>query len=188
MKTRFFLLTLLFMVAICGTNVQAQNSADAKKVLVAYFSRSGNTRTVANQIKDLTGGDIFEIRVAKPYPTEYRQCTEVAKKEKEADARPALKEKVGDMNVYDVIFVGYPNWWGTAPMAIWTFLESYNLSGKTVIPFCTHGGGGEQNCFKDFVKHTGKATAKKGFIINGANASSARPQVEKWLREVGVIK
>ena len=92
------------------------------------------------------------------------------------------------MTSYDVIFVGYPNWWGTMPMPILTFLESYDLNGKVVIPFCTHGGGGEQNCFKDFVKHIGKADSKQGFLIGGGQASSARPQVESWLKGLKLIQ
>lgn len=184
MKTNFLLFTLIAMVMMSGTTVNAQNNSKAKKVLVAYFSWSGNTRIIAEQIRELTGGELFEIRTSKPYPEVYRQCTEAAKKEKEADIRPELATKVSNIEDYDVIFIGYPNWWGTAPMAIWTFLESYDFSGKTVIPFCTHGGGGEQNCFQDFGKHTGKATTRKGFITGGGSANSARPQVEKWLQEV----
>ena len=167
---------------------KAQKNTSGKKVLIAYFSRSGNTKAVANHIKNLTGGDLFEIEVAKPYPAEYHACTEVAKKEKEANAQPELKTKVKNMEEYDIIFIGYPNWWGTMPMPILTFLESYKLDGKIVIPFCTHGGGGEQNCFKDFVKNTNKAVNKKGFLVSGGMAESARPQVEKWLREIDVIK
>lgn len=187
MKTRIISLIVIAMTTL-GMNVQAQNSSADKKVLVAYFSRSGNTRAVADHIKNLTGGDMFETQVAKPYPEEYHACTEVAKKEKEDNARPTLKNKVENMASYDVIFVGYPNWWGTMPMPILTFLESYDLSGKVVIPFCTHGGGGEQNCFKDFVKHIGKADSKKGFLISGGQASSARPQVESWLKGLKLIQ
>lgn len=187
MKTKIVSLIVIVMTTL-GMNVQAQSSSTDKKVLVAYFSRSGSTRAVANHIKDLTGGDLFEIQVAKPYPEEYHACTEVAKKEKEDNARPALQAKVDNMASYDVIFVGYPNWWGTMPMPIFTFLESYDLSGKVVIPFCTHGGGGEQNCFKDFVKHTSKAENKKGFLVSGGQAASSRPQVESWLKGLKVIQ
>ena len=146
-------------MATFSMNVEAQKTSNGKKELVAYFSRSGNTKAIANHIK-----------------------------EKNDNARPELKEKVKNMEEYDIIFIGFPNWWGTMPMPILTFLESYKLEGKIVIPFCTHGGGGEQNCFKDFVKNTSKATNKKGFITSGGSASSARPQVEKWLKEIDVIK
>jgi hypothetical protein len=187
MATKYFFIIATIMTTL-NMNAEAQKATNGKKVLVAYFSLSGNTKAVANHIKELTGGDLFEIEVAKPYPSDYHTCTEVAKKEKEANARPELKTKVKNMEEYDIIFVGFPNWWGTMPMPILTFLESYKLEGKIVIPFCTHGGGGEQNCFKDFVKNTSKATNKKGFLSSGGMAGSARPQVEKWLREIGIIK
>ena len=187
MKTRIISLIVIAMTTL-GMNVQAQNSSADKKVLVAYFSRSGNTRAIADHIKSLTGGDMFEIQVAKPNPEEYHACTEVAKKEKEDNARPTLKTKVENIASYDVIFVGYPNWWGTTPMPILTFLESHDLNGKIVIPFCTHGGGGEQNCFKDFAKHIGKADSKKGFLVSGGQASSSRPQVESWLKGLKLIQ
>lgn len=177
---------LIVMFVMVGLEVNAQEAGRAKNVLVAYFSWSGNTRVVAEQIRELTGGDLFEIKTVKEYPEEYRPCTEVAKKEKEADARPELQGKLENLSRYDVVFVGYPNWWGTAPMAVWTFLGSYDWTDKTLIPYCTHGGGGEQNCFKDFVKHKGKAQAKKGFITNGGRVNVARPQVEKWLAEIGL--
>lgn len=184
MKTKQFLWTLITVCVMWTLNGNAQGQNETKKILIAYFSWSGNTQVIAKQIQELTGGELFEIQTAKPYPEEYRPCTEVAKKEKEANARPALKTKPENLDAYDIIFVGYPNWWGTAPMVIWSFLENYDLEGKTVIPFCTHGGGGEQNCFKDFVHHTGKAETKKGFITNGSGVKSARPQVEKWLHEI----
>lgn len=174
------------MWAMTGLEAGAQHAASAKKVLVAYFSWSGNTRKLAHQIQELTGGDLFEIETVKAYPTEYRACTEYAKREKEADARPALKSKVEDMNAYEVLYVGFPNWWGTAPMAIWSFLEAYDLTGKTVIPFCTHGGGGEQKCFSDFARHAGKAVLKKGFVCPGGMVEDARPKVEQWLEETGM--
>lgn len=183
-----YLLIIATIMGTFNTETKAQKDSFGKKVLIAYFSHSGNTKAIANHIKNLTGGDLFEIEVAKPYPTEYRACTEVAKKEKETNARPELKTKVKNMEEYDLLFIGYPNWWGTMPMPILTFLESYKLDGKIVIPFCTHGGGGEQNCFKDFVKNTNKAVNKKGFLTSGGMAASARQQVEKWLREIDVIK
>ena len=100
-----------------------------------------------------------------------------SQKEQETNLRPELKNNINNLADYDLIFIGYPNWWGSAPMVIWTFLESHDLNGKTVIPFCTHGGGGEQNCFKDFNKHIGNANTKKGFLTNGSQAADA---VRKW--------
>ena len=153
MKTMYFLIIATVM-ATFSMNVEAQKTSNGKKVLIAYFSRSGNTKAIASHIKELTGGDLFEIQTAKPYPADYHACTEVAKKEKNDKALPELKEKMKNIEEYDIIFIGFPNWWGTMPMPILTFLESYKLEGKIVIPFCTHGGGGEQSCFRDFVKFT----------------------------------
>ena len=145
---------LAFCVAACGgaaeqpasapatktETAQPANNTQGKKVLVAYFSHTGNTEKVAQFIQSKTGGDLFKIETATPYSNVYREVTEVAKQEKADDARPALKNTVADMAQYDVIFVGYPIWWYTAPMAIGTFAESYDFSGKTVITFCTSGG------------------------------------------------
>ena len=97
-------------MATFSMNVEAQKTSNGKKVLVAYFSRSGNTKAIANHIKELTGGDLFEIQTAKPYPADYHACTEVAKKEKNDNARPELKEKVKNIEEYDIIFIGFPNW------------------------------------------------------------------------------
>lgn len=183
MKFKLYAVLTLMMT---GMKMNAQKPAEMKRALVAYFSWSGNTKVVAGQIAELTGGELFEIKTVENYPEEYRPCTEVAKKEKNENARPQLKGKVAGMEQYDVVFVGFPNWWGTAPMAIWTFLEGYDWQGKTVVPFCTHGGGGEQNCFSDFAKHVGKTKTKKGFIANGGRVNGARPKVEKWLHEIGI--
>ena len=188
MKTSPFLSVILAMILMTSTNVYAQKAETSSKTLIAYFSWSGNTRTIAKQIQELTKGDLFEIQTVTPYPKEYRPCTEVAKKEQETNLRPELKNNVDNLADYDLIFIGYPNWWGSAPIVIWTFLESHDLNGKTVIPFCTHGGGGEQNCFKDFNKHIGNANTKKGFLTNGSQAADARPKVEKWLQKTGIIE
>ena len=108
------------------------------KILIAYFSHSGNTKVVANSIKENIGGDIFEIKTSLSYPTSYNAVVDKAKKEQNANDRPELISHVENMDSYNVIFIGYPNWWGTIPMAEFTFLEEYNFSGKTIIPFCTH--------------------------------------------------
>ena len=151
MKLKTLLLTMMAMI---GMSYSAM--AQKPKVLIAYFSWSGNTKEIANQIQEITGGDLFEIKTVTPYSSNYNQCVETAKQEKEKNTRPAIQGKVANMSDYDVVFIGYPNWWGTMPMAVLTFMESYDFSDKTLLPFCTHGGGGAQQCFKDFAKHTKK--------------------------------
>ena len=112
----------------------------AKKILVTCFSHSGNTRVIANQIHGLVGGEIFEIVSVNPNPTDYDTVVEQARKELKASHRPKLKSKLENVKPYDAIFVGYPNWWGTFPMPVATFLEETDFTGKTVVPFCTHEG------------------------------------------------
>ena len=120
MKKRLILATIAAF-AVSGAGAQPQQPS--KKVLVAYFSHSGNTREVARQIGEATGGDLFEIRAEKEYPRDYKECTLEAQKELRAGARPKLAE-IPDLSAYDTVFLGYPNWWGTMPMPVHTFLES----------------------------------------------------------------
>jgi flavodoxin len=120
--------------------LNAQSQTGTKKILVAYFSWSGNAKALAGLIAQETGGDLFEIKTAKTYPESYNECIEVAKQEQSNNARPVLSGSVADMAQYDTIFLCCPNWWGTLPMGVFTFLESYDFSGKTMYPLVTHGG------------------------------------------------
>ena len=119
MKLKTLLLTMMAMI---GMSYSAM--AQKPKVLIAYFSWSGNTKEIANQIQEITGGDLFEIKTVTPYSSNYNQCVETAKQEKEKNTRPAIQGKVANMSDYDVVFIGYPNWWGTMPLAVLTFMES----------------------------------------------------------------
>lgn len=166
-----------------------------KKCLIAYFSRKGqnyvsgrlvdlkvgNTEVVANMIQKITGGVLFHIESVTAYPQDYTEATEVAKNELRAKARPKLTRQVENMGTYDVIFLGYPNWWGTLPMPMFTFLENYDFSGKTIIPFCTHEGSGMGHSEKDIAKACPNATVLKGIAIHGTNASSAESDVSSWI-------
>lgn len=160
-----------------------------KKVLVAYFSWSGNTKYAAQYIAKKVGADEFEIIREKPYPTEYTPCTEDAKAEKEAGERPTIKGKVENMAQYDVVFVCVPVWWYTAPMPVFTFLEQYNLKGKTVIPFCT-AYSGPSSTLKDIVKATPDSDHRDGICIvtkeqNAQGMESKTAKIDKWLGEIG---
>lgn len=108
------------------------------KILVAYFSWGGTTQRMAQEIANQTEAELFRIEPTVPYPTDYTECTEVALEERDNDARPAIAGKVENWEQYDIIFIGSPVWWHTAPMIIATFAESYDFSGKTVVPFCTY--------------------------------------------------
>ncbi|GAF26210.1 flavodoxins [Moorella thermoacetica Y72] len=160
------------------------------KILVAYFSRTGNTEVIANLIHESVGGDIFKIVTVDPYPTDYNACVEQARKELESNYRPKLATRVENMESYDVIFLGYPNWCGTMPMAVFTFLEEYNFSGKTIIPFCTHEGSGLGNSVRDIARLCPNSTLLDGLAIRGSNVRSAQTQkdVADWLRKIGMAE
>lgn len=155
-----------------------------KKMLVVYFSHSGNTKVVANVIKEKAGGEIFEIKTVESYPSEYNAVVDKAKKEQNADARPRLVSAVQDMNTYDVVFVGYPNWWSTMPMGVFTFLESYDFSGKTIAPFCTHEGSGMGRSVRDIKKLCPGANVLDGLAIRGGSVQKAKNDVEAWLQKI----
>jgi len=166
-----------------------------KKVLVVFFSHTGenyavgnitkgNTHIVAEMIADATGGRLFEIVPETEYPKTYNACVEVAKKEKEAGARPAIKGDVA-VEAYDVVFIGYPNWWGDLPMPVYTFIEKHDWQGKTVVPFCTHEGSGLSATEKYIADVCRGATVGKGLAVKGSTAQNKQEQAKKtvlsWL-------
>jgi flavodoxin len=157
-----------------------------KKILVAYFSHSGNTKCLAELIHKNIGSDIFEIKTVESYPAEYDAVVEVAKKEHDSGFRPKLATKVKDVSSYDVVFIGYPMWWYTTPMAVFTFLETYDLSGKTVIPFCTHEGSGLNGSLKDIKALCPKSKVLEGLAIRGSSANSAQNEVSAWIKMLGL--
>jgi len=171
-----------------------------EKCLIAYYSREGNnyvsgkivnlpignTKVVANMIQEMTGGDLFRINTVKSYPEDYAETTDVAKKEQDDNARPQLSSYVDNMDSYKLIFLGYPNWYGTMPMSVFTFLEKYDFSDKTIIPFCTHEGSGLGRSEKDIAKLCPKATLLKGLAIHGSRVSAAKIDVTNWLNKLGM--
>ncbi|MFX1252914.1 MAG: flavodoxin [Promethearchaeota archaeon] len=173
-------------------------NAGEKKTLIAYYSRRGNnyvsgkiinlqignTEVIAKMINEIKGGEMFCIDTINPYPEDYEETTEVAKLEKRSNARPKLKNQVSDMNAYDIIFLGYPNWWGTMPMVVHTFLESYDFSGKTIIPFCTHEGSGLGKSVRDITKLCPKAEVVNAIAFHGGSVAKAKGEVEKWLKKL----
>ena len=179
-------------------NTSKNKNMKDKKILVAFFSHTGenygvgnltkgNTHIVAEMIAEATGGQLFEIVPEKSYPKTYNACVETAKQEKNAGARPAVK---GDIRTedYDVIFIGYPNWWGDMPMPVYTFLEKHDWTGKHVIPFCTHEGSGLSST-EQYVANTCKgATTGKGLALKGTTAQNSREQARKavstWLEKL----
>lgn len=153
-------------------------------ILVVYFSWSGNTRHVAEYIARQTGGTLFRIEPEKPYPSEYVPCTEVAKAEKEQNARPAIRDRVEDWDSYDTVFIGCPVWWWTAPMIINTFAESYDFTGKTVVPFCTYASTYRDETLARIVELTPDARHLKGFGAIDRNTDG----ITEWLEKIKLLK
>ncbi len=168
-----------------------------KKCLIAYFSREGNntvggrivnlpvgnTKIIAMMIQEMTEGDVFRIDTVKPYPEDYTETTSVARKELKGHARPELSGHVEDMETYDVVILGYPNWWGTMPMAVFSFLEEYDFSGKTIMPFCTHEGSGLGQSVSDIARICSQSTILEALAVRGGDAKRARNEVSEWLRK-----
>lgn len=167
-----------------------------RKPLIVYYSQKGenywngqiknlakgNTEIVAEMIAGLTGGDLFEVQTVQDYAADYYACTDQAKAELQQNARPALKRLPEHLEQYDTIFVGYPNWWGTMPMVLFTLLEGIDLSGKRILPFCTNEGSGMGRSESDLRKLCPGAIVEQGLSIHGAEAAASKPKVERWLQ------
>ncbi len=164
---------------------KSAENQDSTKSLVVYFSYSGNTEKVAQLIAQGTSSDIFEIVPEKAYPEDYDECVDLASEEKAANARPAIKNDVENIDQYDTIYVGYPCWWGTSPMVIFTFLESHDFSGKTIIPFTTHGGSGFGSSISDISNVVKGATVNEdGLSIQDTNVDNCEGIVSDWLESL----
>ena len=178
------------------TSEDAAGKPTASKTLVAYFSRAdenydvgvvekGNTEIIAEMIADEVGADTFRIQTVAAYPESYDECTAIAKQEREQGARPELSSTIANFDDYDEIYLGYPIWYGDMPMVVYTFLESYNFAGKTIIPFCTHGGSGLAGTVGSIQAACSGAAVLDGLAIAGTTAQNdpedARDAVRMWL-------
>lgn len=166
-----------------------------KKKLIVYFSLKGqtyidgdivflpvgNTEVVAKKIQSMTDSDLFEIKTVDEYPEDHMVTIDVAKRELKNNARPELTNTVENMDSYDVIYLGYPNWWGTFPMAVFTFLESYDFSGKTIFPFCTHEGSALVNSERDIKKLCPNAKVLSGLAIRGGSVKTSDNRIKSWI-------
>ncbi|MBO5073619.1 MAG: NAD(P)H-dependent oxidoreductase [Eubacterium sp.] len=174
---------LIAGLALPAGNVSAASKSKKKKVLIVYFSATGTTKGAAKKIKKATGGKLYQIKAAKPYTKadlNYDNDDCRANKEQKNDSiRPKVKGKVKKIRKYDVIFVGYPIWWSKEPMIIRTFLESYNLKGKKIIPFCTSGGSGISGSMKGI-----RAAAKGAKVVKGKDLTDVSyKSVKKWVKK-----
>ncbi len=200
-----------------GTEAEApENTADGvgtSNILIAYFSRvgnmdfdedidavtsasvnmdgsnvSGNAQLLAEMAQETTGGDLFFIETVEKYPAEYRGTTDQAKTEQNDDARPGLSSHVENMDVYDTIVLIYPNWWGTLPQPVVTFLEEYDFSGKTILPLCTHEGSKMGRSESDIASICPEAQLLDGLSVRGSDAGSAQTEVEEWINNSGILE
>ena len=162
---------------------QAEESADA--ALIAYFSWSGNTEAVAQEIQAQTGADLFEIVPAEPYTDDYNELLDIAQEEQSSDARPAIAETV-DLSGYDTVFLGFPNWWGDMPMILYTFLDEYDLSGKTIVPFNTSGGSGFSGSLDTIAEMEPDAEVTEGISLGSGEAEDCEDEVAEWLANMGM--
>lgn len=198
--------------AIAETAVLAQPQkalAQDGKVLVVYFSvpetdgvdassgasrviadgkLQGNTQYVASVIQQLTGGELFEIKTVHTYPGLHKELIDAAKKENEDNARPKLATHITDLNDYDVVFIGFPNWWYDMPMPLYTFFDEYDFSGKTIVPFCTHGGSRFSQAVQTIRKLEKEATVLDGYAISRDRVGESKPNVLNWLKRIGMTE
>ena len=188
------------LIALALVGLLSVGMASAKS-LVVYYSRvdenygvgtitEGNTAVIAKMIAKATGADTYEIKTVKAYPKNYRECTDVAKKELRENARPAIQAGSPYLSSYDTIFLGYPIWWGDLPMCVYTWLEANDLSGKRVIPFCTHEGSGTAGTPSSLkAKLKGATVEQNGLAVRGSVAQNKRSEAQKsvdtWLKKVG---
>lgn len=195
---RFLILFTALIISLTGCSSPSAGSSDpagsasqpssaaSPKILVAYFSRTGNTGKLAETIQSDVGGDLFEIKTVKTYPEEYDAALAEATEEKNNHARPELAVSVEGMESYDILLVGYPIWWGDTPMAVLSFLESYDLTGKTVVPFCTYGSSGAGNSVNSIRASASGAAVLDGFGIVGSEAGAAGDAVHQWLETLSL--
>ena len=185
------IVTMLAAAALTGASA-------AEKSIVVYFSHTGenyavgnitkgNTAKVAKVIAAKTGSELYEIKEAQPYPVEYQACVELAKRELRSGARPAIKGELPDLKEYSVIYLGYPNWWGDAPMVVYSFLEKAKIDGKTIIPFCTHEGSGLGSTAHKLAKAVPNAKVEQnGLSLRGVtaqrDAAATEKAVAEWLK------
>ncbi len=163
--------------------------------LIAFYSRAGenyfggahrrvsvgNTEKAAQMLAKITGGEIYKIEQARPYSEDYDTCTAEAKEDLRANARPAVLNLPEHLDAYDEIYLGYPNYWGTMPMAVYTFLENYDFSGKIIHPFCTHEGSGLSRTERDIQKAAPDAVVTQGLAIHGSSVDHADDALRKWV-------
>ena len=182
MLRNYFIFLLMALLGAWGPAQAPKPAAAQGKVLVANFSRTGNTRKVAAMIHAGVGGDLFEIETVVPYPSDYEAVKAQAMREQESGFRPALKGGVPDFDSYQVIFLGYPIWWARIPPPVASFLSGHSFSGKTIVPFCTHQGSHFGQTLSDIRRLCPQARLSGGLAVWGRDADNAHQEVSRWLQ------
>lgn len=182
--------TMFFGLTACSSETEPEESGTVVSdptgdALIAYFSWSGNTEDVAQEIQDQTGADLFEIVPAEPYTEDYDELLDIAQEEQSSDARPAIADTV-DLSGYDTVYLGFPNWWGDMPMIIYTFLDEYDLSGKTIAPFNTSGGSGFSGALDTIAEMEPDAAVTEGLSLRSGEAEDCADAVGEWLDSIGL--
>lgn len=172
--------------SVSGVGTQNTSADGNGKILIAYFSWGGNTRGVAEEIQRQTGADLFEITMVNPYSTDYNTVLDEAQRDQNAQARPELATHVKNMDDYDIIMIGYPNWWASIPMPVASFLEEYDFSGKTILPFCSHGGGRFGQSLTAIAKLAPNAAMGEALSIHYSGGSELSDDVSDWLSSNGI--
>jgi flavodoxin len=183
------LLTASALLSLTTGMTASDSSAAARRrsgerTLVAYFSRTGNTRVIAGQIQRALSADLFEIQPAEAYPEDYEETVEQARRERDTAYEPPLKASVPDLAAYKTVLLGFPIWGETAPPVIRSFLSAHDLQGKTLIPFITHGGYGLGNSFSVLARHSPKARLLDGFSMQASQERETLSRVTRWLGEI----
>lgn len=163
-------------------------AANDNKILIVYFSWGGNSRTLAGYAREITGGDIFEIVPAQPYPSQYRATTQQAREELDNNYLPEIKNKISNLSSYETIILVYPNWWGTIPQIVKRFLQDNDFSGKTIAPICTHEGSRMGRSLTDIKAICSNSTITESLDVRGGNVDSARNTVRDWINKIGINK
>ena len=158
------------------------------RVLIAFFSWGGNTRGIAHEIQRQTNADLFEITLVEPYSTDYNTVLMEAQRDQHDQARPEIAEHIENMDAYDTILLGYPNWWASIPMPIASFLEEYDFSGKQIIPFCSHGGGRFGQSLTAIAKLAPDANIGEGLSVHYSGGSGLPDSVSAWLQKNNIAQ
>lgn len=178
---------MLALVALLASiNLNAQSGNRQSNVLIVYYSRSGNTQAMAKMIQTATGGDLIAVSLVKDYPSDYGQLVKQYKEEVRTKRWPAIKTRIADIKKYDYIFVGSPNWGSSIAPPISSFLKSHNLTGKVIIPFMTHGGGGFGHGVADMKALCPRSKFLKGLPVNGNRVASSESIIKRWIQRLKI--